>query len=74
MKRPGRFWLTFVGGFAAAFAGIDLWADGNDVEGDTFSEQCRALDLPDWLLATLLGGTAAGLYVHLKQRTELLSK
>ena len=68
MRRPARFWWPFVGTFAAAFAAIDLWADGNDVEGDTFSEQWRALDLPDWLLGTLLGTTAAGLYVHLKQR------
>ena len=68
MRHPGRFWWPFVGSFAALFAGVDLWADGNDVEGDTFSEGWRALDLPDWLLASLLGGTAAGLYIHLRQR------
>ena len=69
MHHPGRFWWPFVGTFAATFASIDLWADGNDVEGDTFSEGFRALGIPDWLLAFGLGGTAAGLFVHLKQRT-----
>ena len=48
MRHPGRFWWPFVGSFAALFAGVDLWADGNDVEGDTFSESVRTLGLPDW--------------------------
>lgn len=75
MRRPARFWWPFVGSFAAAFTGIDLWADGNDVEGDTFSEQWRALGLPDSVLATLLGATAVGLFIHLKQRPgELLKR
>ena len=68
MRRPARFWLTFVGAFAATFTAVDVWANFNEEPGDTASEQIRALGLPDWLLAVSLSGAAAGLYVHLKRR------
>lgn len=68
MTRPHRFWWPFVGAFAATFAAVDLWANGNAVEGDTFSEQVRALGLPDVVLAAGLFGAAGGLFVHLKRR------
>lgn len=68
MTKPGRFWGTFVGVVLGFGGSVDLWANYNDVPGDTLSERIRALGIPDWLLATLLGGTAAELYVHLKQR------
>ena len=70
MRRPARFWAIFTGLGASTFTAIDLWADGNDVEGDTWSECWRALGIPDWLLASGLGVGAGVLYVHLKQRAE----
>lgn len=70
MRRPKLFWAAFTGLGAGVFAAIDLWADGNEVEGDTWSECWRALGLPDWLLAAGLAGGAVGLFGHLKQRDK----
>jgi len=69
MRRPRLFWATFTGGVAGTFTLIDLWADRNEVEGDTWSEWFRSLRLPDWALGIGLTGSAFGLYAHLKQRT-----
>jgi len=68
MRRPRLFWASFTGVGVGSFAAIDLWANFNAVEGDTWSEGFRSLRLPDWLLAAGLAGAAAGLFVHLKQR------
>jgi hypothetical protein len=69
MRRPRLFWAAFTGAGVSSFAVIDLWANFNDVEGDTWSEGFRSIGLPDWLLATGLAAGAAGLFVHLKRRT-----
>lgn len=39
MEHPGAFW----GSVLAFLVVVDLWADGNEREGDTFSECTRAL-------------------------------
>lgn len=39
MKHPARFWVGSIGILGL----IDLWADRNDIEGDTFSEFNRNL-------------------------------
>jgi len=70
MRRPRLFWSAFTGIGAGTFAVIDLWADRNDVEGDTWSEGFRSLRLPDWALATGLAACAVGLFVHLRQRSN----
>ena len=69
MKRPRQFWATAAAVVLGGLGAVDLWANFNDVPGDTASEQIRALGLPDWALASGLAAGAAGLFIHLKQRT-----
>lgn len=64
MRRPRQFWAAAAGVVLGGLGAVDLWANFNDVQGDTASEQFRSLRLPDWALALGL----AGLYVHLKRR------
>ena len=64
MKRPRQFWATATVVVLGGLGAVDLWANFNDVQGDTASEQFRFLGIPDWALGTGL----LGLYVHLKQR------
>ncbi len=64
MKRPRQFWATATVVVLGGLGAVDLWANFNDVQGDTASEQFRFLCIPDWVLAAGLAGT----FLHLKQR------
>ena len=52
MKRPRQFWATATVVVLGGLGAVDLWANFNDVQGDTASEQFRFLGIPDWVLGT----------------------
>ena len=68
MKRPRQFWATATAVVLGGLGAVDLWANFNDVPGDTASEQIRLLGIPDWVLGGSLLGVAGVLFVHLKHR------
>ena len=68
MKRPRQFWATATAVVLGGLGAVDLWANYNDVPGDTGSEVFRAIGIPDWVLGVGLGAVGVGAFVHLKRR------
>lgn len=58
MKHPARFWVGSIGILGL----VDLWADRNQIEGDTFSEFNRNLFGTDSLAGKVRFCAAWGIF------------